>query len=37
MTVRLVIMGVSGCGKSSVGAGVGAGLGLRSDFLAFHI
>ena len=28
MTVRLVIMGVSGCGKSSVGAGLGAGLGL---------
>ncbi|MGQ0565339.1 MAG: gluconokinase [Gemmobacter sp.] len=28
MTVRLVIMGVAGCGKSAVGAGVGAALGI---------
>ena len=29
MTVRLVIMGVSGCGKSSVGAGLATRLGLN--------
>ena len=28
MTLRLVIMGVSGCGKSSVGAALGARLGI---------
>lgn len=29
MTTRLVIMGVSGCGKSSVGAGLSERLGIR--------
>ncbi|MEY4873293.1 MAG: hypothetical protein RLZZ563_2623 [Pseudomonadota bacterium] len=28
MTLRLVVMGVSGCGKSSVGAALGARLGI---------
>ena len=29
MTTRLVIMGVSGCGKSSVGPGLSERLGIR--------